>query len=107
MRPTNDRKMFAPLRRAEAVSIEATLSAIISTHQAGLTAAALAAQLASARLTVGAKAAVTARVAELLDALEQAGTVERIPDGRYRVVRSARTRERQREDRPARRPERA
>lgn len=90
MTAATDRKMFAPLRRGEPASLEAKLSAIIGTHQAGMTAAALAEELVGARLAVGARASVTARVAELLSSLEQAGAVERIPDGRYRVVRHQR-----------------
>ena len=38
-------------------------------------------------LAVGTRALVTKRIGEILDTLEQAGRVERIPDGRYRAVR--------------------
>lgn len=82
---TIDRKMFAPLRRGEPTTVEAKLCAILGTREAGMTAATLADELG--RLAVGARASVRTRVAELLDGLEQAGTIERIPDGRYRVVR--------------------
>ena len=81
-----DRKMFAPFRRGEAVSPEAKLSGILRTYTAGMTPSVLAETLGRAGLVVGARSAVTARIAELLDAMEQAGSVERIPDGRYRVV---------------------
>jgi hypothetical protein len=36
------------------------------------------------------RAPVTKRIGEMLDELEQAARVERIPDGRYRVVRTPR-----------------
>lgn len=88
--PENDRKMFAPMRRGDIRSPAAKLSAIIATHPGGMTAAALTAELGRAGLAVGARSSVTSRIAELLDGLEEAGQVERIPDGRYRVVRGAR-----------------
>src|SRR5947207_2481349 len=86
----DDRKMFAPLRRGEAVSPEGKLFALLAAYDAGATAAALADALATAGLAVGTRAPVRKRVAEILDEMEQAGRVERIPDGRYRTVRSAR-----------------
>jgi len=46
--------------------------------------------LIRSRLAVGLKASVTKRVAEMLEDLERAQRIERIPDGRYRVVRSKR-----------------
>jgi hypothetical protein len=85
---TDDRRMFAPLRRGDAISPEAKLVAVLKTHEAGATAAALANELLCAGLAVGAKAPVTKRVEQLLDDLEHAARVERIPDGRYRAVRS-------------------
>jgi len=88
----DDRKMFAPLRSGEAASPAAKIVAVLATYDAGATAAALADALAVAGLTVGTKALVTKRVAEFLDEMERAGRVERIPDGRYRVVRVARER---------------
>ena len=87
MTPTDDRKMFSPLRRGDAVSPEAKLVAILRLHEAGATAVSLAAELVSAGLAVGTRAPVAKRVAELLEELERAGSVERIPDGRYRAVR--------------------
>ena len=87
MTPVEDRKMFAPLWRGDAISPEAKLLAILKVHEAGATAAALANELVCAGLAVGTKMPVAKRVSELLDDLERAGRVERIPDGRYRVVR--------------------
>ena len=87
MTAAGDRKMFAPLWRGAAISPEAKLVAILNVHEAGATAAGLADELAVAGLTVGTRAPLVKRVGELLDDLEQAGRVERIPDGRYRVVR--------------------
>lgn len=86
MTTVTDRKMFAPLRRGEAVSPEAKLSAIMRTYAGGMTPSVLAEALGRAGLVVGGRSSVTARVTELLDAMEQSGSVERIPDGRYRVV---------------------
>lgn len=83
-----DRRMFAPLRRGDAISPEAKLVAALQAHTAGATAAALADELLCAGLALGTRAPVTKRIGELLDDLEQAGRVERIPDGRYRAVRS-------------------
>lgn len=88
MTPPDDRKMFAPLWRRDATSPAATLVAVLTAHEAGATAAALANELVCAGLAVGTKAPVTKRIGELLDDLEQAGRVERIPDGRYRAVRT-------------------
>jgi hypothetical protein len=85
---TDDRRMFAPLRRGDAISPEAKLVAVLKAHEAGATAAALANELLCAGLAVGAKAPVTKRVEELLGDLEQSSRVERLPDGRYRAVRS-------------------
>ena len=79
--------MFAPLRRSDAISPEAKLVAVLKFHEAGATAATLATELVSAGLVVGTRAPVVKRVGELLDELEAAGRVERIPDGRYRAVR--------------------
>ncbi|PYM17144.1 MAG: hypothetical protein DMD81_10275 [Candidatus Rokuibacteriota bacterium] len=88
----DDRKMFAPLRRGEAVSPEGKVLSLLAGYEVGATATALADALAFAGLTVGARAPVRKRVAELLDEMEQAGSVERIPDGRYRAVRPSRDR---------------
>lgn len=86
--PAADRKMFAPLRRREAVSPEALLVEVLQGHETGATAAALADEFLCAGLALGARRPVTNRIAELLDDLEQAQKVERIPDGRYRAVRA-------------------
>jgi hypothetical protein len=90
MMSPNDRKMFAPLRNREAVSPETKLCAILTAHAAGTIAADLANELVHGGLAVGTRSLVTKRVGEMLDSLEVAGRVERIPDGRYRVVRSQR-----------------
>jgi hypothetical protein len=82
----NDRKMFAPLRRAELISPEMKLVALLTGHQAGATAQRLADDFAAAGLVVGSRTPIVKRIAELLDELEQAGRVERVPDGRYRTV---------------------
>ena len=87
MTAAGDRKMFAPLRRGDAISTEAKLVAMLKDHEAGATASALANGLACAVLAVGARGSLVRRVGELLDDLEQAGRIERIPDGRYRAVR--------------------
>ena len=84
----DDRKMFAPLRRGEAVSPESKVCALLAAYEAGATAATLADALATAGLAVGTIAPIRKRIAELLEEMEQAGRVERIPDGRYRPVRS-------------------
>ena len=83
-----DRRMFAPLRRGMAISPEAKLIEILRGHEVGATAAGLAVELISSGLAVGTKQPVTKRVSELLDDLEHAARVERIPDGRYRVTRA-------------------
>ena len=88
MTTPDDRRMFAPLRRGDAISPEAKLVDVLSAHAAGATAAALANELLCAGLAVGGKTPVTKRVEQLLDDLEHAARVERIPDGRYRAVRS-------------------
>jgi len=86
----HDRKMFSPLRRGDAVSPEARLFAFLTRRESAATAAVLAEEFVCAGLAVGARAPVTKRVGELLDSLEQAGRVERTPDGRYRAVRPQR-----------------
>jgi hypothetical protein len=85
-----DRKLFAPLFRGEPRSPEGQICALLGAFEAGATASALADRLLRAGLATGLKAAVTRRVTELLDDLERAARVERIPDGRYRVVRASR-----------------
>ena len=86
----DDRKMFAPIFRGPARSPEAEVYAVLGSSGAGSTAAALADGLLRSGLAVGLKASVTKRVAELLDDLERAARIERIPDGRYRVVKTKR-----------------
>jgi hypothetical protein len=86
----NDRKMFAPLFRGAARSPEAEVCAFLGAYGAGATAASLADGLLRSGLAVGVKASVTKRVAELLEELERATRIERIPDGRYRVVKATR-----------------
>lgn len=86
---TNDRKMFSPLSRGEAVSPESKVFSMLDAYEAGTTPSTLAERLVSARLAVGTIAPLTKRVGELLESLQQAGKVERTPDGRYRTVRQA------------------
>src|SRR5262249_51642979 len=85
-------KMFAPLRRGEPISPHAKVIAVLKTHAVGVTAAALADELLQAGSVLGMRAPVIKRIGELLDELEQAARVERIPDGRYRVVKARRSR---------------
>ena len=87
MKDGDDWRMFAPLRRGEPISPHAKVVAVLKTHAAGVTAAALADELLQSGSVLGMRAPVTKRIGELLDELEQAARVERIPDGRYRVVR--------------------
>ena len=82
--------MFAPIYRGPARSPESEICAVLGSCGAGATAATLADGLLRSGLAVGLKASVTKRVAELLDELERASRVERIPDGRYRAARSRR-----------------
>jgi hypothetical protein len=84
----DDRKMFAPLRHGEPITPHAKVVAVLKTHAVGVTAAALADELLQTGWVVGMRAPVTKRIGELLDELEPATRVERIPDGRYRVVRT-------------------
>ena len=83
-----DRKMFSPLRRGDAVTPEDKIVSVLSMYEAGATAGAVALALVQAGLAVGTRLPLTKRVGELLQSLEAAGRVERIPDGRYRIVRS-------------------
>jgi hypothetical protein len=82
----DDWKMFAPLRRGEPISPQAKVVAVLKTHAAGATAATLADELLQTGFVIGMRIAVTKRIGELLDELEQGARVERIPDGRYRVI---------------------
>ena len=88
MKDRDDWKMFAPLRRGEPMSPHTKVVAVLKTHTAGVTAAALADELLRTGSVIGMRVPVTKRIGELLDELEQAARVERIPDGRYRVVRA-------------------
>ena len=83
----DDRKMFAPLRNREAISPEAKLLSILGDYEAGSVASHLAERLVLTGLAVGPRGLVTRRVGEILDVLEEAGKVERVPDGRYRAIR--------------------
>ena len=85
-----DRKVFAPMLRGEPRSPEAQICALLGAFEAGATAARLADGLLRAGLAIGLKASVTRRVTELLEDLERAARVERIPDGRYRVMKARR-----------------
>lgn len=85
----NDKKMFAPLRHRESISPEAKLCAILGS-EGGSIAAELADRLVHGGFAVGTRALVERRVGEMLETLEEAGKVERIPDGRYRAVRRGR-----------------
>lgn len=87
---TNDRKMFAPVLRGEALSIEAKLYQVLRSYDAGATAARLAEEFVRSGLAIGSRAPITKRIMELLEELERGATVERIPDGRYRVVKTTR-----------------
>jgi hypothetical protein len=86
----DDRKMFAPLRNRESISLEAKLLTILSHYAAGTIAARLAEGLVRAGLAVGTRGHVTRRVGEILGNLEEAGRVERTADGRFRAVRISR-----------------
>ena len=84
----DDRKMFSPLLHGQPISPASKVVAVLATHSVGATAAGLADEFLRAGLARGTKGPVTKRIGELLDELEQTARVERIPDGRYRVVRT-------------------
>ena len=63
---------------------------MLKAHAFGVTAAALADELLQTGSVLGARADVAKRIGELLDELEGAAWVERVPDGRYRVVKGRR-----------------
>ena len=84
---STDKKMFAPLRRRESTSPETKVVAVLAGYEAGTVAATLALHLVHGGFAVGTRALVTKRIGEMLDGLEEAGRVERTPDGRYRAVR--------------------
>lgn len=87
---SDDRKMFAPMFRGECLSAETRICDVLDRLQAGATAARLADELLRLGLAIGLKASVARRISDLLQDLEQAARVERIPDGRYRVVKTKR-----------------
>ena len=91
MTPPEDRKMFAPLRRRETVSPEAKLYTVLTGFEGGKIAADLADTLVRGGFAVGTRALVTRRIGEMLESMEEAGRVERIPDGRYRAIRTRRS----------------
>jgi hypothetical protein len=80
--------MFSPLFRGEPRSPEDKVCAVLGACEVGSTPARLADELLRSGLAVGLSAPVTKRIVELLEDLERAGRVERIPDGRYRVVKA-------------------
>jgi hypothetical protein len=82
--------MFAPRASGEARSPEAHVYAVLGACEGGATAAGLAGRMLRSRVAIGLQAPVTRRVQELLADLERAARVERIPDGRYRVVKTKR-----------------
>ena len=88
MTTSNDKKMFAPLRHRESITPEAKLCAILG--ESGSSAADLADSLVHGGFAVGTRALVVQRVGEMLEGLEEAGKVERSPDGRYRAARRGR-----------------
>ena len=79
--------MFAPIFRGAARSPEAEIYAFLGGYGAGATASSLADGLIRSGLAVGVKASVTKRITEFLEDMERATRIERIPDGRYRVVK--------------------
>jgi hypothetical protein len=89
MSSPDDKKMFAPLRHRESITPEAKLCAILG-EEGGRIAADLADSLVHGGFAVGTRARVVQRVGEMLESLEEAGKVERTPDGRYRAVRRGR-----------------
>jgi hypothetical protein len=87
----SDRKMFAPVFRGETRSLETQVCAVLGGYEAGTTAAGLADELLRRGYAIGVKASVARRIEGLLEDLERAARVERIPDGRYRVVKTTRS----------------
>jgi hypothetical protein len=90
VRDRDDWKMFAPLRRGDPISPHAKVVDVLRAHAVGVTLAALAEELLRTGSVLGTRAAVAKRIGELLDELEQAARVERIPDGRYRAIKARR-----------------
>lgn len=85
-----DRKMFAPIFRGPARSPESEVCLALGECGVGATAAVLADGLMRSGVAIGSKGAVAKRVTELLEDLERSARVERIPDGRYRLVKAKR-----------------
>jgi hypothetical protein len=83
-----DRKMFAPMLRGDAQSTEAQICAVLGRFQAGATSAGLVGELFRFGLVIGMKERVTRRISDLLEDLERAARVERLPDGRYRLTKA-------------------
>jgi len=86
-RDRDDWKMFAPLRRGDPISPDDKVLAVLKTHAVGATPGTLAEDLLRTGSVLGTRAAVAKRIRELLDELEGATRIERIPDGRYRVIK--------------------
>jgi hypothetical protein len=89
MTTPNDKKMFAPLRHRESITPEAKLCALLGSD-GGHIAEDLAESLVHGGFAVGTRALIVQRIGEMLEGLEEAGKVERTPDGRYRSVRRGR-----------------
>jgi hypothetical protein len=85
---TNDRKMFAPMFRAEAQSFETQICAVLGRFEAGATPARLVDELSRLGLVIGIRASITQRISDVLQDKERSAQVERLPDGRYRVVKA-------------------
>jgi hypothetical protein len=85
-----DRKMFARMFRSPARSPEAEVCAFLAECGAGATPSLLADGLLRSGAAIGSKVSVTKRVTELHEDLVRASRVERIPDGRFRVVKARR-----------------
>ena len=90
MMDAHDRKMFAPLRNRESITPEAKLVTVLSGYQGGAIAAELAERIVHAGLATGTRRRIIERIGEMLDSLEEAGKVERTPDGRYRTTATRR-----------------
>ena len=70
------------------MSAEGALATVLGGYEAEAAEGALASDLVAGGFAVGTRGMVAQRVADLLGEMEAAGTVERIRDGRYRVVRA-------------------
>jgi hypothetical protein len=80
--------MFAPMLRGDAQSAETQICAVLGRFEAGATSASLVSELFRLGLVIGIRTAVTRRFSDLLEDLERAARVERLPDGRYRLVKA-------------------